>query len=827
MEDNIIIREDKINTIREKQNKGITTIILFGPGGYGKTTIAKMINDESDPQNGLIHADGDIRGGLERIYYTLLPDFIDDKFRLPDNEMSNMPDHAFAQFLYRMLDMRYNNWCIIYDNVEFDGAAFTEFVRNYKLCRGTRGQISTPSKGIVIITTKRRPGGVTRENGVDAVEIGAIEGEQAESYLQNAFGEITEVEIKTIMSATGCIALPLRMAVNIINRMEGETLADQIKAFCGLVNDVHAPMASREYGYNLYKATKATVDLICGNQTNNSTYELLMCCAMLASNSFKRKRSIVGRLQIPDRLDAEEILRDWMFFAQEENIVMHPTTQDVLLLIDMKKDKGKIDSNYIERLIRVCEVFIQVVKKTDNIRDAVQLRADEIPTAKRLSTLLRELMSYSLDAKHAEKVLRMQYQISYGVAFFYWHCKTDYDTQIEYYKHAYKAVATLYEKTNSDDLRFIQASLQCFLGPAYRQMDLNTEAINCYNQTMEMYDQLPENMRDQSWHELAIQALYNRGLAKSDKGNTTNVCKDYKKSIEIADNNGLIPAKTYRCLGIYHRNKGNYSLAEKEFRKSISLSNSIKNKDIDKDNIARCHTNLGLLYEMQGKLDNAVQQFNVALAVHTENGNYSEAKAWFYQANCLRKQKKFDEAKECLNKAAVVLFGQATDSDAYAFSSFLDGAATPFELHFNDYHWNNIDCMLFCTSCINFVLAYYGTRISVRNTEKVIDAAFKARDKHFVDLRKKLIQIANEMNIPGEIPHDVIIQCTGQMDFNKRACAVLLLACAKYYRCKDKWNQALVFAHAAELLNQSDGYKYGYEIAIKFENELLNDLLHV
>lgn len=820
MEDNIIIREDKINTIREKQNKGITTIILFGPGGYGKTTIAKMINDESDPQNGLIHADGDIRGGLERIYYTLLPDFIDDKFRLPDNEMSNMPDHAFAQFLYRILDMRYNNWCIIYDNVEFDGAAFTEFVRNYKLCRGARGQISTPSKGIVIITTKRRPGGVTRENGVDAVEIGAIEGEQAESYLQNAFGEITEVEIKTIMSATGCIALPLRMAVNIINRMEGETLADQIKAFCGLVNDVHAPMASREYGYNLYKATKATVDLICGNQTNNSTYELLMCCAMLASNSFKRKRSIVGRLQIPDRLDAEEILRDWMFFAQEENIVMHPTTQDVLLLIDMKKDKGKIDSNYIERLIRVCEVFIQVVKKTDNIRDAIQLRADEIPTAKRLSTLLRELMSYSLDAKHAEKVLRMQYQISYGIAYFYWNNKTHYDTQIEYYKHAYEAVATLYKENNSDDLRFIQASLLCFLGPALRQTDKSIDAIDCYNRTIDMYNRIPEDLRNKRWSELAIQALYNRGLAKSDKGNTSDVCKDYKKSIEIARHYDLIPAKSHRCLGIYYRNKGDYTSAEREFKKSIRLSD--RNKD--KDNIARCHTNLGLLYEMQGKLDDAIQQFKTALVIHAENGNYSEAKAWFYQANCLRKQKKFDEAKECLNKAAVVLLGQATDSDAVAFRSFLDGITASIEFHLDDYHWKNIDCMLFCTSCINFVLAYYGTRISVRNTEKVIDAAFRARDKHFVDLRKQLNQMADKINTPEEISENAINQYTNQLVFNKRACAVLLLTNAKYYRCRKNSNRALVFAYAALMLHKADGYKYGEENAVSFIHEVIDDI---
>ncbi len=797
-----INRDNEIKKIKDQRDKGNTTIILYGPGGYGKTTIAKEYNNGTTAKNEIINVEGsNYRVALERIYTRIALRCNNGEELI--KEVSSLRDDTLAALTYKKLDKVYSSWCIVYDNVLISGHGFFEFINKIRLDN------HTGTFGTVLVTTKYLPQDeALHENGIASIRIQAVTDKIARDFLKNSFPEITESDIQLIKKVTGFIVLPLKMAVNAIDRMQGKNLSEKIHSFCEKINDVNAPNGSREYGKNLYKATVTTVNMIKNDEEyGHSAYELMMSCALLSYAPFSRKRDILYNLQIENVLNTESYLQDWSIINPGNEIIMHPTTQEILTFIDCREDSEA----YISRVLRVTTAFVEVATDSSH-PNVIQIEYDEVDTAKRLIKSLESIIGKISNNQDLKTALQRVYEISYGLAYFFWKTKSLACFRVEYYEHAYKAIKelTFFEPTLEN--RYLAAAQLRYKGPALRQMDRNKEAIECYNQVILAYQVLLPEEKTHEWNKLAMEAFYDRGLVKSDEGITTEVKTDFENSLRIAKEAGLDLSIPYRCLGIYYRNTNKLKIAEKMFNQSL--------KGGDADNKARCYTNIGLLYYMMNKWEKAIEYYQEALRIHHENNNDTEVKALLYMTDCYLKLGDNEKARDQLEKATWVLFGDAPESTANVMIRILRGETIKLDLHEDDEHWSNIDCMLYCTKCVSFLLAYDHANIPVDNCRQLLNLAFSIRGDAFLSIQEKLMNCAKTLDEWTNYSKEQIRMIFSDFLYNKRSCAMLLMTCCRFFDAQEDYLTALVFIHAAKCLFSADNYQYGTMLADKVEKSI-------
>ena len=815
-----IDRTDVKQQIHEAINAGKRTIILCAPGGYGKSFIAREYCEHSVLRHpAFLSAKGDIRSQLKSVF----------QLEYPNADLhEDMLDGVFADYLYSQLDAKYekdnSKWVITYDDIELGRRDFGKFVRDF-IYVPRKGYLA---KGIVIITTQNS--WEYSDRNVEVINVPKVSEDIARSYLKETIDEITENDIENILAATGCIALPLSIAgASIVRkaRLRRIHISAAVTEYCNAVATAQADFPNDiDYDNNLYNAILVTVGNIykCENDPCN-VYDLLMCSAMTAPIQFERQALFTELLNIENWENAQSALAGWHLFENAYSFTMHPTTQDVLLYIDFNSDREA----FFERLYRASKAFINLCEASSHKdgcivihkTEAADSYSSELETAKRLEMLLHNAVKQAKASRLYSELYKMLYAVSYGIAFYYYKHTNNFKDRERYYYYAYKAADVISKDLPIDsDWHFRKAAQLKYRGVSLRALDKNEDAIKCYDEALDLYNNIGENKNDIYWHRLAVEIYYNRGLAKSDKGNHTDVLEDYNKSARIAKVHGFMAPVSLRCLGIYYRDTGDYESAEKSFMESIKLGN--------KENEARCYTNLGLMYSMIGKWKESEEYSRKAIDILKRLKGQAENDPLLNLEFCLRLKDEKDEAgaKQCLVDASVIIFGNGKDSLAHSIHAILDGTNEEVTLDGKDYHWDKIGCMLLCTHCIEYLLSVSDNVKSNKNIKRLVDMAFEVRDSSFKKLRNNILSIKEENPVSLQVIEEKVKTYTEDLKYNKLTCAVLMLACAEYYNKCDEVIKAIAFAYAAYYLYDAYNYAYGREASRELICQLKNSLSH-
>lgn len=370
---------------------------------------------------------------------------------------------------------------------------------------------------------------------------------------------LTDDDTGKILSATGCIALPLSIAGASVVRKTKLRRLDVSVAVDEYCNDVATAGAEApndiDYDNNLYNAIRVTVDNICKyEEYRDNVYDLLMCSAMTAPIQFERQAEFTEHLRIENWEAAQAAIAGWHLFENAYSFTMHPTTQDVLLYIDYNNNREV----FFERLYRASNAFIQLCDETFNKDGCIIIRktetadsySSEFETAKRLEMLLHKAIKQARSSKHYLELCKMLYAVSYGIAFYYYKHTNNYKDRERYYYYAYKAADVISKAMPEDsNWSFKKAAQLKYRGVSLRAIDKNEDAIQCYDEALDLYHNNGENVIDLDWHELAMEICYNRGLAKSDKGNHSDVLEDYNESLRIAKTHGFMAPRVSALLG--------------------------------------------------------------------------------------------------------------------------------------------------------------------------------------------------------------------------------------------------------------------------------------
>ncbi len=803
------------NEISKAIREGKRTIILWAPGGYGKTYIANEYCEKSIlDYPSLISGNGEVRKQLECIFEEVLPAF---------ESYNHLQDSAFARLLYSQLDKIHNgddqDWVITYDDVTLKKDDFISFVNEYMY-------VSRNPKGLVIITTQNCWG--INNKYVHSIKVDSVDEETAKAYLFDTIPGVSADDVNSIIEATGRIALPLRMAGALIQNCayrDGITISEAVADFCNGValSDAEIP-SDIQYNKNLYNATLVTVNNILRLEKDpESVYDLLMCSAITAANQFKRQTEYTKRLKISNWQNAFSALTGWRLFVEPNSYNMHPTTQDVLLDIDYNRNHEA----YLERLCRSADAFLSLCDKVENKKDGCvkilqntdsNQYSNEFETAKRMQMLLAEAVSKAELSKYYRKLCELQYSLSYGIAFYYYSHTNNYKDREYYYLCACDALNNMLKTCPDDlDLLYKKAAQNRYRGVALRALDRNDEAIICLNESLELYNRFGQDSDDSVWHEIAAEAYYNRGLVNSDKACSREVLKDYKTSEDVASTHYVYRSKAVaqRCLGIYYTNTGKYETAIRRYNESIKTENG--------ENAARCLTCLGILYAMKGDWTESKDCCLCAIDKYESIGHRVSYKPLLVLERCYRMLGDKTSSKNCLIRACKAIFGESQASITTQIAEILNGKKEKIKLNGKDYN-DIIAIMLLCIHCVEHLIETSDDMRDKRYLQPFVDMAFGVRGESFKTLRDKLFALQDKEFDSHEMFKRTVKGFASAITYNKRTCASLLFVCAKYYLHFGERKTSKIFAYAAFYLSDSYKYAFGRDTTKRFIQTNFNEV---
>ena len=163
-----------------------------------------------------------------------------------------------------------------------------------------------------------------------------------------------------------------------------------------------------------------------------------------------------------------------------------------------------------------------------------------------------------------------------------------------------------------------------FLADLYRLENVPQDALECYTKVVEI------NPSDSvAWN--------NRGLIQETLGRRDLALADYEKAAELRPGD-----PTYHTnAALMHRANGDYKKADQHLLTAIERYNLQ-----DQAQLAELHYQRGEVFRFATELDQAVEQYEMAIKLHPEHAN-----AFNSRGICFENQSKFDEALDSYSRA--------------------------------------------------------------------------------------------------------------------------------------------------------------------------------
>ncbi len=630
-----IDRSDISTQIDNAIADGKRTVILSGPGGYGKTVIAneyasqridnvyfKMLTSES----------GDfinqLRGVLDEIKcYCNSEESLNRLAKICELTVKNETDIPnFCRLLYGILDHVFDKWIIIYDNVDRIRSA-QAFLKLYVYSNSRDGN------GIVLITsqiTTWRMDALMHKKAAK-VNVSLVPEDYAIEYLISAIPGISQESAVTLCNSCGRIALAMNQAcATIVNRVAligniESAVQDFIKSVETNAGVWDSKMAHEHA--NIYKTTITALDYMRSdnNELGEKAYHTIAICSILPHTGVKEFMPIyvgiggMNSYDIDTLSDIWELLKERGFINSDTSIyTMHPTTQNIILDIY----KHTFPESYIVLLKNAVNSILSEIGYPNKYKGNPS--QEQLSRLTRLFFILKnEVGNDNTDPLGDEELASFFKTICYVTAYNYY-VSEDYDTAERYYKEAIRMC--IIDDANA---KIDRASYYMYIANGKRSMQQYDTALTAYKKALrECGSTSPSAVTTQKWAQTRFKILYNIGLLYEIMNDSSEAVNMYRNATQFAKDNDIPYYIASRCEGIVLRDLGQVREGFNLFMQGIKDAKDVACDEWDReqnDHIARSYNNIGLCYYAIGRYDKALESYNQASDYHKQNGDHN---AW-------------------------------------------------------------------------------------------------------------------------------------------------------------------------------------------------------
>ena len=262
-------RKRVLNDLKQNYDNGSLVQILYGPGGYGKSQIARHYLFQNENQYDLIHwVDAATTDSIIRSYKLLL--------NCETKELQGNEDHTLICELYFRYLSKQDRYLVVYDNCDY--YTDSEYVELIKLLPKDN------TNGHVLITTRNKYLG---KNKVQSIEVSLFSKTEAVGFLKERTNDCDEEGASVLAERLGRFPLALELAGAYINATPFYTIRKYLASLEKNSKILEQKVGALDYNYSLSEVVFNTLELIkkdCDSEISTSVIELLRMCACLSPN---------------------------------------------------------------------------------------------------------------------------------------------------------------------------------------------------------------------------------------------------------------------------------------------------------------------------------------------------------------------------------------------------------------------------------------------------------------------------------------------------------------------------------------------------------------
>lgn len=641
-----------------KGQEGIQTIALIGPGGAGKTTIARQYARQ---QNSSVvwevnaETQDSFMRSLESLAYSLCQTEEEKKILKDLQEIKKLPEREDKIILFVKERLRpHPNWFLLLDNVE----SFEKIQKYFPVDSATWGA------GKIVITT--RDANIQNNSHINqAILMEELNNEEKlglfRSIIRNEHSsyasQIQRNAMENFLKAIPPFPLDVSVAAyymkitNISYEQYLEKLRENNKDF----EDTQETILKEA---SLYKKTRYNIISLSVKEIikiDKSFESLLFFISILDSQDIPRplldsyKDNITIDRFIYNLKKYSLVTSSALSPNLISSISLHRSTQSTILDYFLKKLDFKNRDLIIQSIIHTLENYIE---NTTNSEDYL--------TMKLLINHCEKLISRE---NLLDNTVRESIRSSLGFIFYF---LGDYEKSQQYIE---ESLSMFFRQKNRNNAKICQAST--YLGIVYRETGKYEKAKDLFNLSLKTYKQYFFKSYDK-----IAQALINLGSVDRELGNYEKAKDFLEQSLTIykkylpQDHLGM--ARTLTYLGIADKELGNYENAINFFEKSLA----IYRKYLSKNQVGAAWTSahLGNIYGELGEYEKAKDLIEPTLTIYKKyfpENHIGVAWALAQLGNIYRKLKKYEKAKDLLEQSILIYKGHFSENHIRYSSSIL------------------------------------------------------------------------------------------------------------------------------------------------------------
>ena len=607
----LLHRPELISQIDDKfkEQAGIQTVALVGPGGAGKTTIARQYAHQQK-SNVIWEINAEtpesLKSSFENLAYALTKTGKDQKIlrEIQGIKNSTEREEKIIQFVKECLK-KHLNWFLTYDNVE----KFSDIQRYFPRDFATWGQ------GKIILTT--RDSNIQNNKHINYIihirELNLHQKINLFTKIMNqentvSFTPIQTEEVKAFLEKLPPFPLDISVAVYYLKatNVPYTTYLKNLEKYNKDLSQMQEKLLKEAGDYTKTRYSIVSLSIQKLIDTHKDFADLLLFISLLDSQSIPR--------DLLQKYKNNLVVDQFIHALKKYSLITNEISLNKELAISIHRSTQAISLSYLSNILKI-----------QNNKKLIY----------NIAIIIEKHMGYLIDKEDLAQLKA-----------FVGHCET-------FLSHSTMLTNTISSSVGSE-LGFIYFYL------------------NKFNKAKNVLEKSIESMKNycNKFPAKASQAFLHLGIVNREQGNYEQAKVFIDKSLEICINYISSPhineVWALAHLGIIHRDLGNYNKSKELLEKSLSVY-----KDISKKNTtdsAWIMALLGTVYTKLGQYEQAKSLFEKSLKIYKNNfGNKHHKTAWVLGniGIIYKEQKKYEKAMILFEKTLRIFTANCNETQDY------------------------------------------------------------------------------------------------------------------------------------------------------------------
>lgn len=644
IDDTLLKRPELMNQIDKKikGRNGIRTVALVGPGGAGKTTLARQYAHQQKANviweaNAETHEN--LKSSFENLAQALAKTEEERKVlrEIQDIKTLTEREEKIIQFVKAHMKS-HSNWLFIYDNVEKFSDIQTYFPRDF----------ATWGEGRIILTT--RDNNIQNNKHVnDVIQIGELTHDQKLNLFTKTmsqgntspFTSLQTEEAKVFLENLPSFPLDVSIAAYYIKatNVPYKRYLERLTQYDNNFENIQENLL-RESGN--YKSTRYKIITLSINQLikiNKNFEELLLFISLLDS------QNIPSDLLI--KYKNEVIVDDFIYHLKKYSLIVSRSSSSFQSMptFSLHRSTQAISLAYLNKSLNPDKIKNNLQSIVNTLQNYVfeLLAKSDVEKIKHLINHCEILLTHNTLITHAEKGI---VQGSLGCIYY---CLCNYEKAQQLLENG-----LINLNSNRDNSYGLKAQFLAYLGTTNKNLGNFERAKSLLEKSIFIYKtHIPENYDGLVW------ALSNLGDIYRNLGDVEKAKDLLEQSINIynvsnsSDYIGRARALVY--LGVVYRDLGNYVQSKLMYEQSLKLYQKYLPSDYIRIGRALAHS--GNIHRELGNYSKSKELILQSLNIYQQlfPGDHIDI-GWvlLYLGNTYRELKEYEEAQKSLQQSLTI-----------------------------------------------------------------------------------------------------------------------------------------------------------------------------